>query len=218
MTIQAIYDHYKIMPALQLHQLRVTAVAQTIAQSVTVPINISDVTQACLLHDMGNIIKFDLSLFPAFLEPEGLTYWQSVQSYYKQRYGENEFQATLKIADELKVSSRVKEIIGAISFTHISQNYQSNDMEMKVCDYADTRVSPQKVVTLEERFDDLEQRYGARYPTEDQQKMRAEFKVLMTQMEQQIFSQTGELTPQHITEEVVQPLLEPLRQTEILSV
>lgn len=215
MTIQAIYDHYKIMPQLQLHQLRVAGVAQTIGQALTVQVNLPDMVQACLLHDMGNIIKFDLALYPKFLEPEGLSYWQSVQIYFKQRYGENEFQATLKIAEEIGVTPRVKEIIGAISFTHAAQNFQSNDMEMKICDYADTRVSPNAVVSLEERFEDLEQRYGARYPTEEQQEARKQFRQVMTEIEQQIFALTGELTPENVTELSVQLLIGPLRQTEI---
>lgn len=216
MTIQAVYEHYKIMPALQLHQLRVAAVGQMIGQAVALQLNLADMLQACLLHDMGNIIKFDLALFPKFLEPEGLQYWQSVQSYFQQRYGENEFQATLKIADELRVSPRVKEMIAAISFTHVTANYQSDDMEMKICDYADTRVSPQQVVSLQERFDDLEKRYGARYPSEEQQQLRAQFRELMTQIEQQIFAQASTLTAEMITEAAITPLLDPLRQTEIV--
>jgi len=62
------------MPSLQLHMFRVAGVASVICENFKQPelINQDDIVSACLLHDMGNIIKFNLSLFPQFLEPEGL--------------------------------------------------------------------------------------------------------------------------------------------------
>jgi len=75
MTIQQIYDHYDIMPSLQLHMLRVTAVAAMIVESFNQPLDKNNIIKACLLHDMGNIVKFDFNYMkesmPQFLEPPG---------------------------------------------------------------------------------------------------------------------------------------------------
>ncbi len=218
MTIQQIYDHYRILPMLQLHQLRVAGVARFIAGYLKTPVDMQLITEACLLHDMGNIIKFDLLMYPDFLKPDGYEYWFQVQSYFKQRYGENEFQANLKIAQEIGLRPEVQEIIGSISFTHVIQNFESENMALKISDYADTRVSPLKVVSLEERFVDLETRYGKRYSSEDEQRARKQFQDVMLQIQDQIFNQVSDITPQLITDEAINPLLESLRTTEITTV
>ena len=68
MTILEIYEKYKIMPQLQEHQLRVASVAKTICDHLLVPVHTDHVVSVCLLHDMGNILKFDLQKFPQFGE------------------------------------------------------------------------------------------------------------------------------------------------------
>jgi 5'-deoxynucleotidase YfbR-like HD superfamily hydrolase len=67
-VILELYDTYKIMPQLAAHQLRVAAVAYAITQAIFEPIHDEELISACLLHDMGNILKFDLSVFPEFSE------------------------------------------------------------------------------------------------------------------------------------------------------
>src|SRR5436305_1624080 len=110
--ITEIYEKYKIMPNLQLHQLRVAAVAKKISDNLVTQVDKAAVVEACLLHDMGNIIKFNLSKspqFPSFLEPEGLKYWQAVKDDYLQKYQtEDEHQATLAIAKEIGASAKVQ--------------------------------------------------------------------------------------------------------------
>ncbi len=64
MTIQQLYEKYEIMPNLQLHMYRVAAVAKMICDHFQKPINKQEVIITCLLHDIGNIIKFDLFDFP----------------------------------------------------------------------------------------------------------------------------------------------------------
>jgi len=50
------------MPQLDEHQLTVAAVADFICAHFNGNINRNNIVKACLLHDMGNIIKFDLSI------------------------------------------------------------------------------------------------------------------------------------------------------------
>ena len=74
MKISEIYQKYQIPPHLQLHMYRVSAVAWTICDNFDEELDKIKIVAADLLHDMGNIIKFDLKLFPEFLEPEGYDY------------------------------------------------------------------------------------------------------------------------------------------------
>src|SRR3989344_7719535 len=100
-----------IMPSLQLHMFRVTSVAQIICESLGENVILvseahpesgswtsqddakNNILSACLLHDMGNILKFNLDLFPEFLQPEGKEYWQKVKDSFEKKYGKDEHEA-----------------------------------------------------------------------------------------------------------------------------
>ncbi len=61
-TIKQIYDFYPIPPNLQNHMLTVANVVFTISQNWIGPsINKRDLILAALLHDVGNLAKFDLN-------------------------------------------------------------------------------------------------------------------------------------------------------------
>ena len=97
MTVQEAYDRYRITPALQLHQLRAAGVARILCEHHPGVKDTKSPVIACLFHDMGNIIKFDLDALPAFLEPQGLSYWQGVKDEYIAKYGTDEHIATYAI-------------------------------------------------------------------------------------------------------------------------
>src|SRR3989344_1397907 len=121
MKIIEIYKKYKIPPNLQEHQLRVAAVALTICDNFNSEIDKDSVIKAALLHDMGNIIKFDLSKFPEFLEPEGIEYWKRVKEEFRKKYGEDEHNATYEIAKEIGVNKFAFEIIQGYGFSKYEQ-------------------------------------------------------------------------------------------------
>ncbi len=216
MTIHQIYTDFQIMPNLQTHMYRVAAVAQQICENFTEPLDAQNIITACLLHDMGNIIKFQLGRFPEFLSPEGLGFWESVQKKYIQKYGEDEYEASQKIAKELKVSQRVQELIHAVGFHQITAVTSSQDFGQKICEYSDDRVTPFGVVPLEERLYDLENRYSQKYPSVEDQQKRKVFAELARQLEKQVFSHAT-LQPEDITDHTVNTRLENLRNFEIIS-
>src|SRR3954471_17109842 len=111
--VSEIYSKYKIMPALQQHQLRVAAVAAIICDSLP-GIDKEAVITACLFHDMGNIIKSDLSYFPEFTKPEGIVYWGKVKQDYIRKYGRDEHTATIAIAKEIGLPEKVMNCLDAI--------------------------------------------------------------------------------------------------------
>lgn len=193
MTIDEIYSKYKILPSLALHQKRVAAVAWQICDSLTTQIDSESVVKACLIHDMGNIIKFDLTLYPELLEPQGLEYWQKVKAEFIEKYGNDEHIATFIIVDELKVDKRVEEIVKSIGFSKGPQNLKIDDYAKKIACYSDHRVSPFGVLPLKERISDGQKRFiknKKQMNNHDKNKLEKfkELKDAMFALEEQIFT------------------------------
>lgn len=119
-TISDLYTQYRIFRGLQEHMLRVGAVAKIICDAGNIEKS-EYIISACLLHDMGNIIKSELTKFPAFLEPEGLEYWTQIKRDFITKYGNDTHEATLKIAQEIGVSEETQSLINIIGFSQIPQ-------------------------------------------------------------------------------------------------
>lgn len=210
-TVQNIYRKYDIMPTLQLHMLRVAAVAKEICTHYNgPPVDMTSIVAACLVHDMGNILKFQLTRFPDFLEPKGLTYWENAQEKFREQYGSNESVATELIIEEIGVSKRVKELVAVIGFKHGQANIDSNDFEKKICDYADTRVDPHGIVSLDNRLKDLEKRYSSKHPTEEEKIQSSNYSSMLHAMESQIFAHCS-IKPDQITNGSVDDTISSLR-------
>jgi hypothetical protein len=211
--ITDIYDEYKIMPNLQMHQLRVTAVAKQICESLSIETDKNAVIKACLLHDMGNIIKFTLGYFPEFLEPEGLEYWQKVKNDYIFKYGSNDHAASLAIAQEINVSARIYDLINCIDAT-VSENIAiEDDWEKKICAYADNRVSPYGVVSAIDHSINAKKRYK-NHPHYFSEKDRSLFMKNLFSIEKQIFSRS-KIKPEDINDASVARDIEILKDFEI---
>ncbi|MEK7190176.1 MAG: class I tRNA ligase family protein [Patescibacteria group bacterium] len=208
LSIEMIYKKYKIMPNLQEHMLRVAAIASLICDNFDEPLPKEEIITTCLLHDMGNIIKFNLSNYPEFLEPEGPLYWQSVKDEYVKKYGNDEHVATDKILQELHVSGKIIELTGAISFAGAIKNAQGKNFGNKIVEYCDDRVSPFGIVSLEQRLTDLKERYATH--RERSTESREAFENAVRQMEKQIFTKC-KIKPEDINDETVKPVISSLR-------
>ncbi len=206
-TIVEIYKEYKIMPLLEMHMLRVTAVASLMCDSLSVLVDKEKVVAACLLHDMGNIIKSNLNYFPEFLKKEGIEYWQKVKDEYIQKYGPDETKANILIAEELKQSALLP-ILRCVGFRKSCINLASENWEGKVAMYADQRVAPMGVVSLADRLIEGGRRYKGRVSDMDED--YEEHKKCLEQLEEQIFSKC-KIKPEDITDEAVASIIEELR-------
>jgi hypothetical protein len=205
-----IYDEYKIMPRLREHQLRVAAVASLICDNFTEPLDKENLVTACLLHDMGNIIKFKLDYFPEFTKPEGLDHWQKIKDEYIKKYGENEYVAVFKIVAEVGVNERLVELIKAISFLGAPSLVSDTDFCKKIVEYCDDRVGPFGVISLEQRFADLRKRYADR----DQDRgnvARDNFENALRQLEKQIFAKC-KIKPSDTNDETIKPIFLELKE------
>ena len=166
--ISEIYKQYDIMPNLQEHQLRVAGVAQLICDNLNLQqsdpqqsIDRDAIITTCLLHDMGNIIKFNLGHFPEFRAEKGLEYWQRVKDEYIAKYGPEEHIATHMIVKEIGVSAEVESYLDRIGFSNLDKALDNPSLGQKICSYADMRVGPHGVISIEQRVADGIKRYAA---------------------------------------------------------
>ena len=159
-TASEIYTAYRIMPMLAAHQLRVAAVGRHIADAFPEPLDKEGVVLAGLFHDMGNILKANLSYFPELVGD--VAYWKTVQEDFRKTYGPDEHEATLTIAREIGLSTRVQEYMADLTFGKMRELAEGASLEKKICKYADMRVAPYGVTSLEERLTEARERYQGR--------------------------------------------------------
>lgn len=210
--ISEIYEEYNIMRNLREHQMRVAAVALQIADNFSEDLDKKIIIVACLLHDMGNILKSDLNVFPEFVLPEGVDYWEKVKSEFMERYGTDDHEAHLKIATELGVSDGVLECIDAVGFENWSKTYKEGDWHEKISAYADSRVAPYGVVPLEDRLEEARVRYPVLGSEAEQgRKIVYDF---MREIEKDIFLNSS-IKQSDITDESIKSYLEKLKDFEI---
>lgn len=214
MKISRIYEKYKIMPSLQSHMFRVTAVASIICDNFLKPIDKNSIIAATLLHDIGNIVKFKLQFFPEFLEPKGLAYWKKVQQGFIHKYGKDDYKVTYKILKEIGVEPKVFSLIKSMEFKKAPANAKHKDFEKKICQYSDLRVAPLGVLSLNQRLREVQNRFMRNKGISEESFSRLE--EGMRKIEKQIFLQT-KTTPNHVTDQKVKLLMDKFSDFEIGS-
>jgi len=213
MSIEEIYKKYKIMPNLQEHMLRVAAVASIICDNFEDQLPKEEIITACLLHDMGNIIKFKMDVIPEFFQPEGLECWQEIKNEYIKKYGENEHEATMKIIkDELGLPDKITFLVDQIRFSYTCRHRDSDDFNTKITHYSDGRVNPYGIVSYEERMNEGKKRYKDHKSTfgEMNEEEREKLVDCGREIEKQIFSKC-KIKPEDINDESVRPIISELR-------
>ncbi|MDQ3076086.1 MAG: HD domain-containing protein [bacterium] len=206
--ITDIYKQYKIMPILADHMLRVGAVASIICDSLDTSIDKEKIVKVCLLHDMGNIIKFELTYFPEINEPEGLEYWQTVQKEFIEKYGEDEHEATMEIMRELGMSEELIYLADQNRFSLLCEHAIGDDMLVKIMHYADMRVGPFGVLSYDGRMEEAKKRYANR--TAFQEEQREKLISCGKEIENQIFAHCS-IKPEDINDKSVAPVIGKLR-------
>jgi hypothetical protein len=215
-VVQEIYAAYRIMPSLQLHQLRVASAGKMICDHFSGPLDPHAVILACLFHDMGNIIKSDLTTFPEFVEPEGYDYWKKIKDEWHAKYGDDEHAATIEIAKEIGVNRSAVALMEGVGFSKIENTRDSGSYEQKIVEYADSRIGPYGVLSLEDRHEEAYRRYSTRQH-HDIPKVRERFDELASaarEIEKQVFARCS-IKPENINDESVAPLVEELRNYPI---
>ncbi|HEY4493919.1 MAG TPA: class I tRNA ligase family protein [Candidatus Paceibacterota bacterium] len=209
LSIEKIYKKYKIMPTLQMHMLRVAAVVSLICDSMNIKVEKGNIISACLLHDIGNIIKFKSESLPDFYEPEGLDYWMGVKNEFVSKYGSDEHAANEMLMREIGVPDRVIHIAQSNRFSLLCTQLKNSDINVKIAHYADGRVAPRGVMSYQARMDEAEVRYKGRedvFVDENRVKLIA----CGLGIEKEIFKNST-IKPEDITDETVAPIIAELR-------
>jgi len=206
MNVLQIYKKYKIPPYLQQHMLSVSSVAFSIADKFNSSLKKEDIIKACLLHDMGNIIKFDLSNNLFNLSEKDLNHLRKVKKEFEDKYGFDDHEATYTIVSEIGVSENILKLIKSFGFSNSCNIAEGNNFEKKICGYSDMRVVPYGVVSLQKRLSDIRVRYESKYSIN-------EFnmgKTCLERIEKQIFEQIN-IKPSDITDESIKKIVEELK-------
>jgi len=214
MKIQDIYDKYKIPLHLQKHMYDVTAVAQMICEDFDEEINTDLVIKACLLHDMANIIKFDMTFMPEVWEPEWLLYRQWIKDDFVVRYGDHEHEATIKILEELGFDGNLRFVVDGIGFSNANKTSDSKSWELKIAAYADMRLQPDGVCLLQVRMEEGRKRFARNRPDRVNELNFEEYVVYWKEIEKQIFSHSS-LNPEDINNQSIEKYLFNLPDFEI---
>lgn len=197
------------MPQLQEHMLRVAGVASIICDNINIKIDKERIVKALLVHDMGNMSKIKLDRFPETAEPEGMEYWQKILDDFRSTYGDNDYDATYKILNELKLPEEMQKLVKSIEFANMTVIARENSIETKICIYSDARVAPTGVVSLNERLSEVKDRYIKNKGVSEEF-----FKNLSKsafQIEIQIFENCS-IKPNNITEDKVKNIFEELKK------
>lgn len=210
-TIGDIYREYHTMPNLQLHQLRVAAVAMQICDNFNLQLNRKDLAIGCMVHDIGNIVKFRLRAFPELLEGEDVEYWENIQKQYIEKYGPEEHDANMGIAGDMGVSKDILDIVDAVGFHNWCLVKEGVSWEHKIASYADSRVAPFGVKPLEDRLLDANKRYADISHTTDSD--RDALYDCIRGVEKEIFSHLS-INPEDITDESIEKYFEELKKIE----
>lgn len=153
------------------------------------------VVSACLLHDMGNLIKVKFESAPELFEPEGIGYWQEIQAEMVDMYGDVG-SATRAIVHEIAPLPVVEETIEDALFSKMATIAESGTREAKLLEYADMRVALHGISSMKERFDDIRERYVPMHHTGE---YIDKLEAAAAKIESELFAGAS-ITPDDITE------------------
>ncbi len=198
-----------------MHQLRVTAVAWFICESLDIEVDKKSIITTCLLHDMANVVKFDLKQTQDIFgySDEETENAKIIQSEFIEKYGANEHEATAKIIYELGFGDDISKLANQNRFSLLCEHVGLNDIRIKIIHYSDMRVGPYGVISYAERMEEANKRYGGKVSGVKEEE-RQKLVDCGKDIEKQIFAHS-KIKPEDITDESVAGIIEELKNFEI---
>jgi hypothetical protein len=162
MKISKIYENYPIPILLKQHHLKAAAVGAYICDNLKDKnkANKNLIIKSLLLHDLGNIIKFNFEKenFLTEEEKKNIEYWKKEREIYRNKYHNDEHLATYEIVRELGLID-IYEVLIHTGSSKLQAVLESPNYNLKIVTYADLRCAPFSIVTIDGRFDDVINRY-----------------------------------------------------------
>lgn len=211
MNIHQIYKQYAIPINLREHMYRTAAVGSVIADSLTAkPVSADNIIQTLLLHDMGNILKFDLSNASLLSDQDKarVNELERIQQDFTNKYGKTPDEATIAILEELFVTQEIVSLVKQAHWSKSPKLLNTYHWNAKIAIYADMRVGPFGVMSLSDRFDNLINRRP-----ESKQEI-ANLKIYGKKLEQDI-QKNCSYSLSAINDAKIEPIVTVLPQTQI---
>lgn len=181
MKIQQVYSQFNIPPGLQHHMLTVAAVGKYVIDHWQgEKIDQDSIITTLLVHDLGNLVKFNLGEGAKVIEPALFTdEWREIQQQLITKYGTSSHEATLQMLAELKLPAKVQQLAFKMDAGNVC-NILNEPIEQQICEYADLRVVPGGIVSLKARLNDLKRRYSGYEGWSDEQHFAKNFTCAQT--------------------------------------
>lgn len=158
MNIRQVYEKYNIPSNLQTHMLRVGKIANYICAHWTgKKIDRKLIRKMALVHDLGNIVKFDFEKNLGFFgyEISRIDYWKDMQKQMIEKYGADDHEATINMLKEAGLDVAVITAALSGNFSNSRTTATLDIWEPKILFYSDLRVMPDGVSTIDARFSDI---------------------------------------------------------------
>jgi len=181
-NIDEIYEEFETPQHLRYHMRLVRSVATHIGNYADADTDLISAT--CLLHDLGNVIKKYQGHIVNFPGNEGAV-------AIARLYGSHPCDATQGMLRSINVVESIIELVEAMEPRNWGNLLVSSNWSAKVCSYADMRVAPEGIVTLEQRRDEAARRSG---------RVIEEYYQLALDMQTQVLGRTP-LSPSAIHQE-----------------
>lgn len=163
--IDEIYARFQVPAHLQHHMRLVAGVTLWLVDHCKEPVD-RDLLLACaFVHDLGNIVKFDFSqpLEKGMEHPEEIEELKKVQVEMEERYGKKDHHATMMMLNELGVDKKILNVLELSDWRSIKESTRLRLLVPMMLSYADYRVAPYGVVSVQERIADIHKRYRKKH-------------------------------------------------------
>lgn len=206
MKVAEIYRKFGVSPNLQEHMERVFGVVSLIEKhwkgAEIVDWNLTK--KMALVHDIGNVVKFDFINHPEFLGDEqiNIEYWKKVQAEMIAKYGSDDNEATKKILTELGIDSKVVEDVYNKRFVNSVHTSRSSNLSLKILYYGDLRALPLGIGTLEERIDEIRERYANYASRSDFEDLATACREIEKEIQEKINFSVDEINNESVNQEI----------------
>lgn len=213
MTIGEVYQKFGIPPNLQEHMLRVWAVVDFLEKHwLGEKVDWEMTKKAALLHDLGNMVKFDFDKHPEFLgeEQKNIDFWRKAKEDLVAKYGADDHEATRKMLQDIGIDELLTETILSKSFGRSVATVESDNWPLKILYYADLLTLPSGIGTLEDRMADVRNRMPKYTQRPDFEDLVAACRQIESQIQANLTVPVSE-----ITNETIKIDWEVLKRTEV---
>jgi hypothetical protein len=160
MKVSEIYKEYMVPRNLQEHMMRVAAFAEILLENwKTAEIDKDSLVKACVFHDIAKPMTFDLAKQAQFgMSEADIEKLAELQERIKGKYGSDEHHATVKICEDVGLSKASVDLVNNLEWKYIPRLVETRDIASLIPIYADMRVGPKGILTMEQRLIELRDR------------------------------------------------------------